>query len=330
MSAATPRTPPPEGRHPFPHPHLLAIAGLQPWELTYLLDEAEAWVAPPGERPRRAIGASRAWRWSARSSKRAPAPRSASKWPPSASARTSSRCSPAARRLTKGETLLDTALTLGAMRPDVIVIRHGASGAPKLISEKVGCPVLNAGDGSHEHPTQALLDALTIRRRKGRIEGLTVTICGDILHSRVARSNFACLTALGAHVRVVAPPTLMPADIDRLGVEPLATMEAGLEGADVIMMLRLQRERMEGAYIPSRARIFPLLRPHARTPRTRRARCARHAPRPDEPRGGDRQSSVADDIGRSAITQQVEMGVAVRMACLDVLTRRARGVEGWA
>ena len=328
MPTATPRIPPPEGRHPFPHPHLLAVAGLQPWEITYLLDEAEAWVAPPGDRPRRSSALAGMALVSAFFE---------------ASTRTALSFEMAAKRLganvitmqpgssslTKGETLLDTALTLGAMRPDVIVIRHGASGAPLLISEKVGCPVLNAGDGSHEHPTQALLDALTIRRRKGRIEGLTVTICGDILHSRVARSNFACLTALGAHVRVVAPPTLLPTDIDRLGVEPFATMEAGLEGADVIMMLRLQRERMEGAYIPSAREYF---RFYGLTPQ-RVELAAPDAlilhPGPMN-RGVEIASSVADDIGRSAITQQVEMGVAVRMACLDVLTRRARGVEGWA
>ncbi len=328
MSASAQRTPPPEGRHPFPHPHLLAIAGLQPWEITYLLDEAETWVAAAPARPRRD-------------------PRLAGMAVVSAffeaSTRTALSFEMAAKRLganvvtmqpgtsslTKGETLLDTALTLGAMRPDVVVIRHQSSGAVRLIADKVGCAVLNAGDGSHEHPTQALLDALTIRRRKGRIEGLTIAICGDILHSRVARSNFACLTALGAHVRVVAPPTLMPADIDRLGVEPYPTMEAGLDGADVIMMLRLQRERMEGAYVPSSREYF---RFYGLTP----ARVELAAPdalilHPGPMnRGVEIASSVADDIGRSAITQQVEMGVAVRMACLDVLTRRARGQEGWA
>src|SRR3546814_1282749 len=151
----------------------------------------------------------------------------------------------------KGETLLDTALTLNAMRPDVIVIRHDASGAVALMPEEFDCPGLNAGDGRHEHPTQALLDALTIRRRKGRIEGLTVAICGDRLHSRVARSNILALTALGANVRVVAPPTLMPPAIEAMGVTPVLDMDRGIEGADVVMMLRLERERMTGAYVPS-------------------------------------------------------------------------------
>ena len=147
--------------------------------------------------------------------------------------------------------MLDTTATLNAMRPDVIVIRHDASGAVQLIADKVGCAVLNAGDGRHEHPTQALLDALTIRRRKGRIENQRVAICGDVLHSRVARSNILALTALAAEVRVVAPPTLMPAGVERMGVTAFTDMDAGLEGADVVMMLRVQNERMEGAFVPS-------------------------------------------------------------------------------
>jgi aspartate carbamoyltransferase catalytic subunit len=228
----------------------------------------------------------------------------------------------------KGETLLDTALTLNAMRPDVIVIRHEASGAVALIASKVDCPVLNAGDGRHEHPTQALLDALTIRRRKGRIEGLKIAICGDILHSRVARSNFHLLSALGAEVRAVAPPTLMPAAVDRMGVIPFTEMDAGLDGADVVMMLRLQRERMSGAFVPSEREYFHF---YGLT-RQRLARAAADAlvmhPGPMN-RGVEIASDVADDIARSVITEQVEMGVAVRMACLDVLTRTRRGIA-WA
>ena len=160
----------------------------------------------------------------------------------------------------KGETLLDTAATLNAMRPDLLVIRHGAAGAPALLAQKVDCPVVNAGDGAHEHPTQALLDALTIRRRKGRIEGLKVAICGDVLHSRVARSNLLGLQLLGAEVRVVAPPTLVPAEVERLGATAFTDMRRGLEGVDVVMMLRLQRERMAGGYVPSTQEYFPLLR----------------------------------------------------------------------
>src|SRR5678815_1526464 len=151
----------------------------------------------------------------------------------------------------KGETLIDTAITLNAMRPDIIVVRHHASGAVELLARKVDCSVINAGDGSHEHPTQALLDALTIRRNKGRIEGLLVAICGDILHSRVARSNIILLNAMGARVRVVAPSTLLPPAADRMMVETYSDMDRGIAGADVVMMLRIQQERMAGGFIPS-------------------------------------------------------------------------------
>ena len=229
----------------------------------------------------------------------------------------------------KGETLIDTAVTLNAMRADVIVIRHGSSGAVRLIADKVDCPVLNAGDGWHEHPTQALLDALTIRRRKGGFEGLVVAICGDVLHSRVARSNMLCLAALGAQVRAIAPPTLMPAEVEMMGATPYTDFNRGLEGADVVMMLRLQNERMDGAFIPS-PREYHVL--YGLTP-DRLARAKPDAlvmhPGPMN-RGVEITSGIADHPERSAITEQVEMGVAVRMACLDVLTRSARGVEGWA
>ena len=229
----------------------------------------------------------------------------------------------------KGETLIDTAMTLNAMAADVLVIRHASSGAVALIADKVDCAVLNAGDGWHQHPTQALLDALTIRRRKGGFEGLIVAICGDVLHSRVARSNMLCLAALGAQVRAVAPPTLMPPEVEMLGATPYTRLDEGLEGADVVMMLRLQNERMDGAFIPS-AREYHML--YGLTPE-RLAIAKPDAivmhPGPMN-RGVEITSSVADDPDRSAITEQVEMGVAIRMACLDVLTRRARGVEGWA
>jgi len=205
----------------------------------------------------------------------------------------------------------------------VIVIRHGSSGAVALLASKVDCPVLNAGDGWHEHPTQALLDALTIRRHKGRIHGLKVAICGDILHSRVARSNILALTSLAADVRVIAPPTLLPTGIDVMGVEVFTDMDAGIAGADVVMMLRLQTERMEGAYVPS-AREYHAL--YGLT-RERLARAEPGAivmhPGPMN-RGVEISSDVADDPACSVIAEQVEMGVAVRMACLDVLTRARR------
>jgi aspartate carbamoyltransferase catalytic subunit len=313
----------PAGTHPFPHPHLLAIEGLQPWEIAFLLDEAEQWVEP-GRRARkhdeRLRGLTQINAFFENSTRTLLSFEIAGK-------RLGAdvvNLAAGASSLKKGETLLDTALTLNAMQPDVIVIRHESSGAVGLIAEKVDCPVLNAGDGRHEHPTQALLDALTIRRRKGRIAGLTVAICGDILHSRVARSNFHLLTALGAEVRAVAPPTLMPVGIERLGVVPFTDMEAGLKGADVVMMLRLQLERMDGAYVPSTREYF-------RTFGLTRERLAAAGPdvlvmHPGPMnRGVEIESAVADDIQRSAITEQVEMGVAVRMACLDVLTRSRRG-----
>ena len=187
----------------------------------------------------------------------------------------------------KGETLIDTAITLNAMHPDILVVRHHASGAVELLARKVDCSVINAGDGAHEHPTQALLDALTIRRNKGRIEGLLVAICGDILHSRVARSNIILLNAMGARVRVVAPSTLLPPGIERFGVEVARDMREGLADADIVMMLRLQRERMNGSFVPSMSRIFPLSRPRREEARLRQAGRAGHASRPDEPRRRD-------------------------------------------
>ena len=224
----------------------------------------------------------------------------------------------------KGETLIDTAMTLNAMHPDVLVVRHHDSGAVALLARHVRGSVINAGDGSHEHPTQALLDALTIRRRKGRIAGLTVAICGDLLHSRVARSNILLLLALGAEVRLVGPPTLLPAHLQGWGVEIFTDMRRGLEGADVVMMLRLQTERMQGSYVPSVREYFhyygltydklAVARPDA---------LVMH-PGPMN-RGVEIDGVVADDIDRSAILDQVEMGVAVRMAVLDVLTRPLRG-----
>jgi len=229
----------------------------------------------------------------------------------------------------KGETLLDTAQTLNAMHCDLLVVRHAQSGAPALLSQKVSASVINAGDGTHEHPTQALLDALTIRRRKGRLEGLTVAICGDVLHSRVARSNILCLQALGASVRVCAPPSLLPSHVEAMGVTAFTDFDQALEGADVAMMLRLQTERMNGQFVPS-AREYHHL--YGLT-RKRLSRAAPDAlvmhPGPMN-RGVEIDSEVADALDRSIITGQVEMGVAIRMACLDVLTRRRRGVEGWA
>ncbi|MDI4658365.1 aspartate carbamoyltransferase catalytic subunit [Xanthobacter autotrophicus] len=220
----------------------------------------------------------------------------------------------------KGETLIDTAITLNAMHPDILVVRHHASGAVALLARKVDCCVVNAGDGAHEHPTQALLDALTIRRNKGRIAGLTVAICGDVLHSRVARSNIILLHTLGAKVRVVAPSTLLPAGIESLGVEVFRTMEEGLKDADIVMMLRLQRERMAGSFIPSVKEYFHYFGLDELKLRHAAPDALVMHPGPMN-RGVEIDSAVADGP-RSLIREQVEMGVAVRMAVLDTLARK--------
>ncbi|MGD2131856.1 MAG: aspartate carbamoyltransferase catalytic subunit [Maricaulaceae bacterium] len=226
----------------------------------------------------------------------------------------------------KGETLLDTAVTLNAMRPDLLVVRHSASGAVNLLAQKVDCAVVNAGDGSHEHPTQALLDALTIRRRKGNLEGLTVAICGDVRHSRVARSNVILLQLMGAQVRLVAPPTLMPPGAENWGATVFHDLEAGVDGADVIMALRLQSERMDGAFLPSAREYFRFWG----LDRDKLARAAPGAlvmhPGPMN-RGVEIDSQIADDPEISLITEQVEMGVAVRMAVLDLLAHPASNEE---
>ncbi len=220
----------------------------------------------------------------------------------------------------KGETLIDTAMTLNAMRPDLLVVRHPASGAVALLAQKVTCAVINAGDGRHEHPTQALLDALTIRRRKGRLHRLTVAICGDIAHSRVARSNIILLGKMENRIRLIGPRTLMPAGIDRFGVEVTDDMRAGLAGADVVMMLRLQRERMEGAFIPSEREYFHRFGLDAEKLAHAGADAIVMHPGPMN-RGVEIDGELADDINRSVIQEQVEMGVAVRMAVLDLLSR---------
>src|SRR5437016_14156601 len=225
-----------------------------------------------------------------------------------------------ASSMRKGETLIDTAMTLNAMHPDVLVVRHPESGAVQLLSEKVDCAVINAGDGGHEHPTQALLDALTIRRRKGRLDGLAVAICGDVLHSRVARSNIALLNVMGARVRVVAPRTLLPAEIERLGVEVFHDMTEGLAEVDIIMMLRLQLERMHGSFIPSTREYFHFFGLDYDKLKLAKPDALIMHPGPMN-RGVEIGSEVADDVSRSLIRHQVEMGVAVRMACLEILAR---------
>jgi len=229
----------------------------------------------------------------------------------------------------KGETLIDTALTLNAMHPDLLVVRHPSSGAVNLLAEKVNCAVLNAGDGRHEHPTQALLDALTIRRKKGRLHRLTVAICGDIAHSRVARSNLILLGKMENRVRLVAPPTLMPAGVSEFGCEVYDDMLAGLQDADVVMMLRLQKERMDGGFIPSEREYY-----HRYGLDAEKLACAKPDAIVMHPgpmnRGVEIDGTIADDINRSVIQEQVEMGVAVRMAAMDLLARNLKAARNAA
>ena len=226
----------------------------------------------------------------------------------------------------KGETLIDTALTLNAMRPDLLVVRHPSAGACHLLAEKVTCAVLNAGDGRHEHPTQALLDALTIRRRKGRLHRLTVAICGDIAHSRVARSNILLLGKMENRVRLVGPPTLMPSGIADFGVEVTHDMTEGLKGADVVMMLRLQKERMDGGFIPSEREFFHRYGlTHEKLALAHPEAIVMH-PAPMN-RGVEIDGELADDVNVSVIQDQVEMGVAVRMAAMDLLARNRAAAE---
>ena len=324
----------PAGSLAFPHRGLLGLAGLAPHEILFLLDEAEQWVElnrQPTKRVDHLRGLTIINAFYENSTRTLLSFEIAGK-------RLGAdvvNMSVGQSSVKKGETLIDTAMTLNAMRADAIVIRHASSGAVRLIAEKVDCPVLNAGDGQHEHPTQGLLDALTIRRAlqakgaSGEFVGLKVVICGDILHSRVARSNILALTALGADVRVCAPPALMPADIEQMRVKPYHDFDAALKDADVVMMLRLQNERMTGQFIPSPREYRHLYGLSVE----RLAKAAGDAivmhPGPMN-RGVEIDSNVADMPGRSLITTQVEMGVAMRMACLEVLTRKARGLEGWA
>lgn len=301
---------------PFRQRHLISIADLKQHEITDLLDRAERMV-PVSRQERKSL------------------PTLSGKtqinlfFEPST--RTQSSFEIAGKRLgalvvnmsvktssvSKGETLVDTAATLNAMRPDVLVVRHGAAGAVELLSQKVGCSVINAGDGAHEHPTQALLDALTIRRHKGRISGLTVAICGDIANSRVARSNLLLLGALHVRTRVIAPRNLLPPGIEHLATEVFTDMEEGLKGVDVVMMLRLQHERASGKMIPSVREYYRFYGLDAEKLAFANPDAIVMHPGPMN-RGVEIDPAIADGA-RSVITDQVEMGVAVRMAVLDAL-----------
>ena len=220
----------------------------------------------------------------------------------------------------KGETLIDTAMTLNAMDPDILIVRHNMSGVPYLLSEKVNCSVINAGDGSNEHPTQALLDALTIKRHKKRISGLEVAILGDVLHSRVARSNIYLLNKLGAKVRVICPPTLLPPNIEELGVKVFKNLEDGLNNVDIIMVLRIQKERMSGSFVPSEKEFFKFWGLDRKKLNNAKKNALVMHPGPIN-RGIEIDSDVADDIGRSLILEQVKLGVAIRMSIIDELLK---------
>ncbi|MDP2731768.1 MAG: aspartate carbamoyltransferase catalytic subunit [Hoeflea sp.] len=300
----------------FPHRHLLGIKGLSDQDILYLLDRADEAVKISRQREKKTStlrGLTQINLFF------------------EASTRTQASFELAGKRLgadvmnmsvanssvKKGETLVDTAMTLNAMRPDVLIVRHSSAGAVALLSQKVGCPVINAGDGAHEHPTQALLDALTIRRTKGKVGRLIVTICGDVLHSRVARSNILLLNALGARVRVVAPSTLLPCGIADMGVEVFQRMEDGLKDADVVMMLRLQRERMAGSFVPSVREYFRYYGLDADKLKFAKPDALVMHPGPMN-RGVEIASDIADGP-QSVIEMQVEMGVAVRMAVMETL-----------
>ena len=228
-----------------------------------------------------------------------------------------------ASSIKKGETLIDTALTLNAMRPDLLVVRHPHSGAVDLLAQKVNCAVLNAGDGSHEHPTQALLDALTIRRSKGRLQRLNIAICGDVAHSRVARSNIILLGKMENRLRLVGPSTLMPSNINEFGVEVFYDIKQGLRDVDVVMMLRLQRERMDGGFIPSEREYYHRYGLDAKKLSYAKPDAIVMHPGPMN-RGVEIDGEIADDLRHSVIREQVEMGVAVRMAAMDILMRNRR------
>ena len=307
---------------PYPHRHLLAIEGLEPPYIADLLDLAEnyALLNRQGKTQRDLLKGRTLINLFFEDSTRT---RTSFELAGKRLGADIVNMSVSTSSVNKGETLLDTASTLNAMKTDLLVIRHGQSGAPALLAQKLDAAVINAGDGTHEHPTQALLDALTIRRHKGTLEGLTVAICGDVLHSRVARSNIHLLLAMNCRVRIVGPPTLIPAEAAALGVEVHHSMKTGLKDADVVMMLRLQKERMTGGLVPSAREFFRFYGLDAEKLAYAKPDSIVMHPGPMN-RGVEIDSAVADDPARSVIGEQVEMGVAVRMAVLDVLARGLR------
>ena len=303
----------------FPHSHLLGIEPLHPTEITTLLDLADSYAEQnrmPNKHGSALKGLTQINMFFENSTRTQASFEIAGKRLGADVMNMAMQAS----SIKKGETLIDTAMTLNAMHPDLLVVRHPQSGAVDLLAEKVNCAVLNAGDGRHEHPTQALLDALTIRRAKGRLHRLSIAICGDIAHSRVARSNIMLLGKMENRIRLIAPPTLMPTGIDEFGVELFDNMEEGLKDVDVVMMLRLQKERMDGGFIPSEREYYHRFGlDEAKLSHAKPDAIVMH-PGPMN-RGVEIDGTLADDINRSVIQDQVEMGVAVRMAAMDLLAR---------
>ncbi len=327
MNQSVDATPPRSSAPRFGHRHLLGIEGLSPLDIQALLDLSENAIAV-SRKVEKKLSTLRG--------------RTQINLFFEASTRTQSSFELAGKRLgadvmnmsvasssvKKGETLIDTAATLNAMRPDIIVVRHHAAGAVQLLARKVGCSVVNAGDGAHEHPTQALLDALTMRQHKGDLRGLVVAICGDIKHSRVARSNLILLNAMGAQVRLCGPSTLMPSGVERLGCKVFTSMNDALDGADVVMMLRLQRERMSASLIPSTREYFRYYGLDAAKLANAKPDALVMHPGPMN-RGVEIDPEVAESA-QSVINEQVEMGVAVRMAVLDALAHHLPAGDGGA
>jgi aspartate carbamoyltransferase catalytic subunit len=306
----------------FPHRHLLGIEHLAPADITTLLDLAESYVdlSRSSEKHTDVLAGLTQINMFFENSTRTQASFELAGKRLGADVMNMAM---QASSVKKGETLIDTALTLNAMRPDLLVVRHPNSGAVDLLAQKVNCAVLNAGDGRHEHPTQALLDALTIRRSKGRLHRLSIAICGDIAHSRVARSNIILLGKMENRIRLIAPPTLMPSGIAEFGVEVFDDMREGLRDVDVVMMLRLQKERMDGGFIPSEREYYHRYGLDADKLSMAKDNAIIMHPGPMN-RGVEIDGTLADDINRSVIQDQVEMGVAVRMAAMDLLARNLR------
>jgi aspartate carbamoyltransferase catalytic subunit len=301
----------------FPHRHLISVADLNPLDIQLIFERAAHWRAVNRTPDKSSDGLSGLTVLNLFFE---------------ASTRTQGSFEMAGQRLgadvvnfaiqhssaSKGESLSDTARTLAAMQPDILVVRHNAAGAPKYLADQTGLSVVNAGDGMHEHPTQALLDAFTLSQHWGEVGGHRILIVGDILHSRVARSNIGLLNILGAEIRLCAPPTLLPVDVDQWGVEVFHDLDEALEGCNAVMALRQQKERMSGGFVPSGREFFHLFGlTHERMERAAPDALVLH-PGPMN-RGVEIHTKLADDPERSVILEQVENGVAIRMAVLEMI-----------